>query len=34
VVARDATGGKALAAKLAEWAGHTPDKQIAEYRHL
>ncbi len=25
VVARDATGGKALAAKLAEWAGHTTD---------
>ena len=25
VVARDATGGKALAEKLAEWAGHTPD---------
>ena len=25
VVARDVTGGKALAEKLAEWAGHTPD---------
>ena len=25
VVARDATGGKALAEKLADWAGHTPD---------
>jgi len=25
VVARDATGGKALADKLADWAGHNPD---------
>jgi len=25
VVARDVTGGKALAEKLAEWAGHTTD---------
>ncbi|RZU48911.1 ArgR family transcriptional regulator [Krasilnikovia cinnamomea] len=25
VVARDVTGGKALAEKLAEWAGHTAD---------
>ncbi|GAB1641593.1 arginine repressor [Krasilnikovia sp. MM14-A1259] len=25
VVARDVTGGKALAEKLAEWAGHIPD---------
>ena len=25
VVARDVTGGRALAAKLAEWAGHTTD---------
>jgi transcriptional regulator of arginine metabolism len=25
VVARDVTGGKALADKLAEWAGHTTD---------
>jgi transcriptional regulator of arginine metabolism len=25
VVARDVTGGKALAEKLAEWAGHTPE---------
>jgi transcriptional regulator of arginine metabolism len=26
VVARDVTGGKALAEKLAEWAGHTPEQ--------
>ena len=25
VVARDVTGGKALADKLADWAGHTPE---------
>jgi len=25
VVARDVTGGKALAEKFAEWAGHTPE---------
>ena len=34
VVARDATGGKVLAAKLAEWAGHHSDKPNAEYRHF
>nr|WP_221378093.1 arginine repressor [Actinoplanes polyasparticus] len=34
VVSRDATGGKALAAKLADWAGHNSDKPNAEYRHF
>jgi transcriptional regulator of arginine metabolism len=28
VVTRDVTGGKALADKLAEWAGHTSDSKI------